>query len=106
MVRCPGAQEQNFDKVLKPLVDACGIVLEPELSRDQALMDARVKDGTPWDLVIWHTKRPLVEYAEKLMPVEEAGADGANYTDYWKSSLSVGGKWLALPVKVDIRTLI
>jgi len=101
-----GTQEQNFDKVLKPLVDACGIVLEPESSRDQALMDARVKAGTPWDLVIWHTKRPLVEYAEKLMPVEEAGADGANYTDYWKSSLSVGGKWLALPVRVDIRTLI
>jgi alpha-glucoside transport system substrate-binding protein len=99
-------QEQNFDKVLKPLVDACGIVLEPESSRDQALMDTRVKAGTTWDLVIWPTKWPLVEYADKLVTVEEAGANGANYADYWKTSLSVNGKWLALPVKADLKTLI
>lgn len=101
-----GTEEQNFDKVLKPLVDACGIVLEPESSRDRALMDTRVKAGTPWDLVIWPTKGPLVEYADKLVPVEEAGAIGANYADYWRSSLSVGGKWLALPVKADIKSII
>ena len=65
-----GTEEQNFDKVLKPLVYACGIVLETESSRDRALMDTRVKTGTPWDLVIWPTKGPLVEYADKLVQVE------------------------------------
>jgi alpha-glucoside transport system substrate-binding protein len=101
-----GVEEESFTKVLKPLVDACGIVLEPESSQDWALMDTRIKAGTPWDLVIWSTKGPLVEYADKLVPVEEAGADGANYADYWKSGLSVDGKWLALPVKEYIKTII
>src|SRR5215210_2773316 len=32
-----GVEEEKLNQVLQPLIDACGIVLRPESSRDQAL---------------------------------------------------------------------
>jgi alpha-glucoside transport system substrate-binding protein len=101
-----GAEEGKFDAVVRPLVDACGIVLEPESSRDLTLMDTRIKAGRPWDVVIWPTTLALTQYPDKLVSLEEAGADPANYADYWKAMGSADGKWLAMPVKVDIKNII
>ena len=101
-----GAEEGKFAAVVNPLVDACGIVLEPESSRDQTLMDTRIKAGRPWDVVIWPTTLALAQYPDKLVSLEEAGADPANYADYWKAMGSADGKWLAMPVKVDIKNII
>ena len=42
-----GVEEEALNQVLKPLVDACGLVLKPESTRDQALLDTRVQAGTP-----------------------------------------------------------
>ncbi len=42
-----GTEEENLNKILAPLIDACGIVLQPEATRDQALLDTRVQAGTP-----------------------------------------------------------
>ncbi|MFB0537435.1 MAG: extracellular solute-binding protein, partial [Anaerolineae bacterium] len=101
-----GAEEEKFNAAVKPLVDACGIVIEPESSRDQALMDTRVQAGTPWNVVIWPTTVALTQYPDQLVPLEEAGVNLANYADYWKAMGSVEGKWLAVPVKADIKTII
>jgi alpha-glucoside transport system substrate-binding protein len=101
-----GAEEEKFNAAVKPLVDACGIVIEPESSRDQALMDTRVQAGTPWNVVIWPTTVALAQYPDQLVPLEEAGVNLANYADYWKAMGSVEGKWLAVPVKADIKTII
>ena len=38
-----GVEEESLNKILQPLVDACGIVLKPESTRDQALLDTRVR---------------------------------------------------------------
>src|SRR6188474_1180852 len=46
-----GVEEEALNSVLQPLVDACGLVLKPESSRDQALLDTRVQAGTPPDVV-------------------------------------------------------
>ncbi|MEJ2597843.1 MAG: hypothetical protein P8Z00_05885 [Anaerolineales bacterium] len=45
-----GVEEEQLNQILQPLVDACGIVLKPESTRDQALLDTRVKAGTPPDV--------------------------------------------------------
>src|SRR5574340_1738229 len=42
-----GQEEERWNQIVKPLVDACGIVLIPESTRDQALLDTRVQAGTP-----------------------------------------------------------
>lgn len=100
-----GNEEENFNKILKPLVDACGIVLKPESTRDQALLDTRVKAGTPPDIAFWNVTQ-LAQYKDKLVAVTDLGVKGDNYADFWKTTGSVDGKWLGLPVKADPKTII
>jgi alpha-glucoside transport system substrate-binding protein len=101
-----GAQEESFDEAVAPVVEACGIVLAPESSRDQALLDTRVQAGTPWDIVIWPTTGPVGQYSDQLIALGDSAAHADNYRDYWIDLGSVGGEWLAVPVKADIKTII
>ena len=48
-----GEEEGKLNAILKPFVDACGITLKPESTRDQGLLDTRVKAGTPPDIAFW-----------------------------------------------------
>jgi alpha-glucoside transport system substrate-binding protein len=100
-----GTEEQNLMAILKPLVDACGIVLKPESTRDQGLLDTRVKAGTPPDIAFWNVTT-IKQYKDKLVPMTDLGAKAANYADTWKTAGTVDGKWLGLPVKTDIKTII
>jgi alpha-glucoside transport system substrate-binding protein len=100
-----GTEEENLNKILAPLVDACGLVINPESTRDQALLDTRVQAGTPPDIAFWNVTQ-LVQYQDKLVAMTDLGVNGDNYADYWKNIGSVDGKWLGLPVKADPKTLI
>jgi alpha-glucoside transport system substrate-binding protein len=100
-----GNEEASLNKILKPLVDACGIVLAPESTRDQALLDTRVKAGTPPDIAFWQVTQ-LTQYKSLLKAVDALGGHAENYADYWKALGTVDGKWLGLPVKADIKTII
>jgi alpha-glucoside transport system substrate-binding protein len=100
-----GTEEENLNKILAPLVDACGIVINPESTRDQGLLDTRVQAGTPPDIAFWNVTQ-LVQYKDKLVAMTDLGVNADNYADYWKSIGTVDGKWLGLPVKADPKTLI
>src|SRR5689334_10937799 len=100
-----GVEEENLNKVLQPLVDACGIVLKPESTRDQALLDTRVQAGTPPDIAFWNVSQ-LVQYKDKLKTMDELGADRNSYADFFINPGTVDGKWLGLPVKADVKTII
>jgi alpha-glucoside transport system substrate-binding protein len=100
-----GVEEEQLNQILQPLVDACGIVLKPESTRDQALLDTRVKAGTPPDVAFWNVTQ-LSQYKALLKPMTDLGANGNNYADFWKNIGTVDGKWLGLPVKADIKTII
>jgi len=100
-----GQEEERLNQILQPLVDACGIVLKPESTRDQALLDTRVQAGTPPDIAFWNVTQ-LEQYQDKLKAMTDLGVNGANYADYWKNIGTVNGKWLGLPVKADPKTLI
>lgn len=100
-----GQEESRLNTILKPLVDACGIVFKPESTRDQALLDTKVQAGTPPDLAFW-TLASAVRYQDKLKTMDSLGADKANYPDFFVGNGTVNGKWLALPVKADIKTII
>jgi alpha-glucoside transport system substrate-binding protein len=86
-------------------VDACGIVLKPESTRDQALLDTRVKAGTPPDIAFWNVTQ-LSQYKDLLKPMTDLGVHAENYQDFWQKIGTVDGKWLGLPVKADIKTII
>jgi alpha-glucoside transport system substrate-binding protein len=100
-----GAEEEKFNAVVKPLVDACGIKVVAQSTRDAAVLDTKAK-STPPDVVFWPTTAPLTLYTDQLKDLSDVGADPANYAAYWQDMGSVGGRWLAVPVKADIKTII
>jgi alpha-glucoside transport system substrate-binding protein len=100
-----GVEEAALNQVLQPLVDACGIVLKPESSRDQALLDTRVQAGTPPDVVFWQVAQ-LVQYKDKLKTMDSLGADAASYSDFFVAPMTIDGKWLGLPIKADVKSII
>jgi alpha-glucoside transport system substrate-binding protein len=100
-----GQEETRLNEILKPLVDACGIVIKPESTRDQALLDTKVKAGTPPDIAFWNVAQ-LVQYQDKLKAMDTLGAHRDSYADFFVNPGTVNGKWLGLPVKADIKTII
>ena len=100
-----GTEEENLNKILAPFVETCGVVLKPESTRDQALLDTRVQAGTPPDITFWNVTQ-LSQYQDKLVAMTDLGANADNYAEYWKTLGTVDGRWLGLPVKADPKTLI
>lgn len=100
-----GTEEENWNKIVKPLVDACGIVLKPESSRDQALLGTRVDAGTPPDIAFYNVAQ-LIQYQSKLQDLTQLGVHAENYSDAWKKLGTVNGKWVGLPVKSDTKTIV
>ena len=100
-----GTEEEKFNTVVKPLVDACGINVVAQSSRDAAVLDTKVK-STPPDVAFWSTIAPLTLYTDQLKDLDDLGADPTNYAPYWQNMGSVGGRWLGVPVKADIKTII
>lgn len=105
MYQWSGVEEENFNKVVKPLLDACGIVIKPESTRDQALLDTRVQAGTPPDIAFWNVTQ-MVQYQDKLKTMDELGADSSSYADFFLTPGTIDGRWLGLPVKADVKTII
>jgi ABC-type glycerol-3-phosphate transport system substrate-binding protein len=100
-----GTEEEQLTNILKPLTDKCGIVLKPEASRDQALVDTRVKAGNPYDIIFFNVVQ-ISQYADQLKPVTDMGVKEDNYPEFWRNLGSVDGKWLGLPVKADVKSII
>ena len=100
-----GVEEAALNQVLQPLLDACGIVLKPESTRDQALLDTRVQAGTPPDVAFWQVAQ-LVQYEDKLKTMDSLGADKSSYSDFFLAPVTVNGKWLGLPIKADVKSII
>lgn len=100
-----GQEEERLTQILKPLVDTCGIVFSPTSTRDQALLDTRVQAGTPPDIAFWNVTQ-LQQYKDKLIDMETLGASKDAYIPGAIDPGVIDGKWLGLPVKSDIKTII
>jgi alpha-glucoside transport system substrate-binding protein len=98
-------EETLFNNIIKPFVDACGVKIVPNSTRDAAVLDTAVK-STPPDILFWPNTSPLTLYTSKLQDLTTLGVDPSNYADYWVKMGTVSGKLLALPAKTDIKTII
>jgi alpha-glucoside transport system substrate-binding protein len=105
MYQWSGAEEEKINAIFAPFIDACGIEIVAESTRDEAVLDTRVKSQPP-DLLFWPTTAPLSLYTDLLQDLEALGASSENYADYWIDLGSVDGTWLMAPIKADIKTLI
>jgi alpha-glucoside transport system substrate-binding protein len=100
-----GQEEERLNQILKPLVDECGIVLQPESTRDQALLDTRVQAGNPPDVAFWNVTQ-ILQYQDNLKDIGELGASEDAYIPGAIDPGVIDGKWLGLPIKSDIKTII
>lgn len=100
-----GQEEERLNQILKPLVDGCGIVLQPESTRDQALLDTRVQAGNPPDVAFWNLTQ-IVQYKDQLKAMDALGAVKDAYIPGAIDGAIIDGAWLGLPVKSDIKTII
>jgi len=100
-----GQEEERLNEILQPLVETCGIVLQPESTRDQALLDTRVQAGTPPDVAFWNVTQ-LQQYNDQLIAMDQLGASQDAYIPGAIDSGVIDGTWVGLPVKSDIKTII
>ena len=105
MYQWSGSEEEKINEIFKPLVDACGIEIVAESTRDDAVLDTKVK-STPPDILFWPNISPLSLYTDSLKDLSDVGGVADNYADFWKTQGMVDGKWLAIPVKADIKSII
>ena len=105
MYQWSGAEEEKINAVFKPFVDACGVQIVAEATRDAAVLDTKAKSIPP-DLLFWPTTAPLTLYTDQLQDLGSLGADASNYADFWIDLGAVNGEWLAVPVKADIKSII
>jgi len=100
-----GSEEASFNTIIKPFVDACGVKVNGQSTRDASVLDTMVK-STPPDVLFWPDLSPLKLYSDKLLPLDTVSADKTAYADYWVAMGTVNGKWLAIPVKADVKSII
>ncbi len=100
-----GQEEQRLNQILKPLADACGIKYQVTSTRDPAVLDTQVKAGNAPDVAFWDIGH-VATYQDKLVPLDTLGADKTQYQSFFTDPGTFNGKWLALPVKTDIKSII
>lgn len=99
-----GAEEESFHAAIAPIVEACGLTIVPESSRDQALLETRIESGDAWNLVFWPTVGPIGSYGDQLVALDSLGADAGNYAPAWMTTS--GGNWLGVAVKADPKSIV
>lgn len=102
-----GEEEETFKQVLAPVLEACDLTLNYEGTRDLAtVLSTRVEGGAAPDIASMPNPGSLRAYAEQLVSLEEVNVNADNYVQGWKDLGSVDGKWVGLPIKTDIKSLV
>ncbi len=105
MYQWSGAEEEKFNTIAKPFLDACGVTLNAESTRDAAVLDTRVK-STPPDVLFWPSTSVTNLYGDQMQDLTALGAHTDNYASFWTTAGMMNGKLLTLPAKADIKTII
>jgi alpha-glucoside transport system substrate-binding protein len=100
-----GSEEQRFNAIAKPFSDACGVTVVATSTRDQSLLDTEVQAGTPPDIAFW-TGVAAQRYKDRLVPMDQLGANKDNYQKFFIDMGTIDGKWVVLTTKADIKTII
>ena len=75
MYQWSGAEEENINTIFKPLVDACGIKIVAESTRDAAVLETK-GESTPPGGVFWATKAPVEPDTDKFKDPTGLGGRG------------------------------
>ncbi|MGW0662019.1 ABC transporter substrate-binding protein [Streptodolium elevatio] len=107
-----GAEATAFERVVAPFEQRTGIDVVYEGTRDvDAVLAARVDDGTPPDLAALSSPGNLIRFAQagRLVALDDLPGLAASDRDYaadWVTLGRVGGKRVAVVVKAALKSLI
>ncbi len=105
MYQWSGAEEEKINSIFAPFVEECGVEIVAESTRDAAVLDTRANSDPP-DLLFWPSSAPALLYTDQMQDLGSVGAHEENYADFWIEQGTVDGRWLVLPAKADIKTII
>jgi len=105
MYQWSGTEEERINGILAPFTAACGVEVVSESTRDAAVLDTRVNSDPP-DVLFWPSTAPALLYTDQLQDLGSVGAHAENYADFWVEQGTISGRWLVLPAKADIKTII
>jgi alpha-glucoside transport system substrate-binding protein len=92
-------------EVLQPLIDTCGIQINFDfLDTDTALSD-RASEAVPPDIIIGSDLH-LREFKNRVEPLAELGVHQENYAAFWAEQTKFNGQLVALPLRVEVKSLI
>ncbi|MGA4539171.1 ABC transporter substrate-binding protein [Uniformispora flossi] len=107
-----GAEAEAFEHVVAPFERDTGIVVRYEGTRDvDAVLAARVDQGTPPDLAALSTPGDLIDYARtgRIVPLDtipELAATDGSYAADWRTLGRVDGRRVAVVVKAALKGLL
>ncbi len=102
-----GEEEQTFRQVIAPVVEACKLTLSYEGTRDlNTVLPTRVDGGAPPDIALLPNPGSLKTFAGNLVALTDVGVNPDSYSEGWKQLGSVDGRWLGLPLKTDVKSLV
>jgi alpha-glucoside transport system substrate-binding protein len=105
MYQWSGSEQVKFNTIIAPFINACGVSISSETTRDAAVLDTRVK-STPPDVLFWPSTSIIKLYGDKMQDMAAMGAHTDNYPNFWVTSGTVNGKLLVLPAKADVKTIV
>jgi len=102
-----GDEESRLIEIFQPLIDACDITFTYEGTRDlNAVLATRVEGGNPPDISLMPNVGAFSMYQDKLIPLDEVGANLDNYSESWLELGSVDGTVYGVFVKSDPKSFV
>ena len=97
--------EKKFDAILTPLITACGLEIDGQSVKEHGRIGWQI--SLKPDILI--TSSPLAltaAYKSSFKDLAALGAHAENYPHYWIDAGSPNGQWQAVPVNVNVKSLI
>lgn len=102
-----GEEEETFRQVIAPVLSACNLTLSYEGTRDlNTVLPTRVDGGAPPDIALLPNPGALKTFSAQLVALTDVAVNADNYTEGWQELGSVDGRWLGLPLKTDVKSLV
>ena len=100
-----GDEEANFKAILQPFLSECGVTLEYEGTRDQAVLATRVEGGNPPDIAGLPNPGIMGQYTDDLVPLGGV-VNLDDFSPAWQALGSVQGTVYGAFFKADTKSLV
>lgn len=95
----------KFEEITRPLADLCGLDVNLTTIEDPETLSLTLQTASP-DILIWSSTKPLRLAGTDFIDLKTLGAKSENYRGDWLELGRIDGRWRAMPVKADLKSLV